>query len=166
MTPTTLFSPCRTYRYSLWRHWGGEGYAMFIGLNPSTADEIQDDPTVRRCIGFAKDWGFGGLCMTNLFAFRATDPQDMKKAIDPIGPENDRALLDLAEHAGVIVAAWGTHGTFRGRDRTVIKLIPRLSYLRLTKDQHPAHPLYLPKTLSPVAWNHATPTTNFEGDTK
>jgi len=74
------FSPCRTFRYSLWHQWGDDslGYAMFIGLNPSTADETLDDPTVRRCINFARDWGYGALCMTNLFAFRSTDPSVMK----------------------------------------------------------------------------------------
>ena len=120
----TIFSPCRTYRYALWREWiGGDGYVMFIGLNPSTADETQDDPTIRRCIAFAKAWGYGGLSMTNLFAFRATDPKKMKAVADPIGPENDAHLLRLARDAGVIVAAWGANGTHRGRDADVRELL-------------------------------------------
>ena len=151
MTRQTVFSPCRTYRYTLWREWiGGDGYAMFVGLNPSTADETQDDPTIRRCIAFAKAWGYAGLCMTNLFAFRATDPKDMKAAADPVGPENDYHLLRLWADAGVVVAAWGANGTHRGRDAEVAKMLRPLHCLALTKDGHPGHPLYLRKTLTPV----------------
>ena len=146
-------SPCRTYRYDLWRSWiGGEGYAMFVGLNPSTADETQDDPTIRRCVAFAKAWGYAGLCMTNLFAFRATDPEDMKRATDPVGPQNDLVLMERAACAGVVVAAWGVHGTYKNRARAVRMMLPKLYYLRLTKDGHPGHPLYLPKTLVPAEW--------------
>jgi hypothetical protein len=147
----TVFSPCRAYRYQLWREWiGGEGYVMFIGLNPSTADETQDDPTIRRCIGFAKAWGYAGLVMTNLFAYRSTDPMIMKAAADPVGPENDAHLLALAEGADVIVAAWGVNGTHRGRDAVMRKMLPALHCLTLTADGHPGHPLYLPKTLTPI----------------
>jgi hypothetical protein len=151
MNRETILSPCRTYRYALWREWiGGEGYAMFVGLNPSTADETQDDPTIRRCIAFAKAWGYGGLCMTNLFAYRATKPKDMKAAADPVGQDNDAHLLTLAAEAGVIVAAWGANGTYRGRDIAVRELLPSLHCLQLTKDGHPGHPLYLLKTLVPI----------------
>lgn len=151
MKKATTFSPCRTYRYSLWREWiGGDGFAMFVGLNPSTADETQDDPTIRRCIAFAKAWGYSGLCMTNLFAFRATDPLVMKRRSDAVGPENDHHLLALSKDAGVVVAAWGAHGTHQGRDAEVKLLLPNLHYLRLTRDGHPGHPLYLPKTLVPI----------------
>lgn len=149
----TIFSPCRTYRYALWRDFGdlaGEGYAMFIGLNPSTADEVSDDPTIRRCIAFAKSWGYGALCMTNLFAFRATDPVDMKAVADPVGPENDYHLQRLASGAGVVVAAWGVHGTHRQRDTAVRSMMPKLHCLRKTGDGHPGHPLYLPKILTPI----------------
>lgn len=150
----TVFSPCRRFRYTLWREWiGGEGYAMFIGLNPSTADEIRDDPTIRRCIAYAKSWGFSGYCMTNLFAFRATDPYVMLRHESPVGEENDSWILRCAERASVIVAAWGTHGSWRGRDVEVRTLLRgRLSCLQLTKDGYPGHPLYLPKTLTPIAW--------------
>lgn len=157
MQKSARFSDCRTYRYSLWRNWRGllsnaNGYAMFVGLNPSTADETSDDNTVRRCIEFARAWGYEGLCMTNLFAFRATDPADMKKADDPVGPENDQTLIDLAKAAGVVIAAWGVHGTYRHRHLAVRAMLPNLHYLRLTKDGHPWHPLYLPKTLTPTEW--------------
>lgn len=147
------FSPNRLYRYDLWRMWlGGEGYAMFVGLNPSTADETQDDPTIRRCIGFARAWGYAGLCMTNLFAFRATKPEEMKRAPDPVGPSNNATLLRHARGAGVVVAAWGAHGVFGKRDYWVREMLGNLHYLRLTKDGHPGHPLYLPKTLVPQPW--------------
>ena len=154
MERTADFSECRKYRYALWRIWGGiTGYAMFVGLNPSTADETVDDPTIRRCISFAQDWGYSGLCMTNIFAYRATKPSDMKCAIDPVGKDNDDWLRDASSGAAVVVAAWGTHGTFAGRHTAVRKLLPNLHYLKLTKDGHPSHPLYLQKTLRPVLWS-------------
>lgn len=152
MERSATLSSCRTYRYALWRRWGRGHYAMFIGLNPSTADEANDDPTIRRCVGFARAWGYDGLCMTNLFAFRATQPADMKKAVEPVGWENDHTLTTLARGAGVVVAAWGAHGTYKRRDQSVRLLVPDLHYLRLTKDGHPAHPLYLPASLRPVVW--------------
>jgi hypothetical protein len=158
MERRTVLSADRVYRYSLWREWiGGEGYAMFIGLNPSTADETVDDPTIRRCVAYAKAWRYGALCMTNLFAFRATDPNVMARAVDPVGPENDAMLLAVANGAGVRIAAWGAHvaqGVLarRCRDTTVKSIMPAMHVLKLTKDGHPAHPLYLPKTLCPIEW--------------
>jgi hypothetical protein len=150
---SATLSPCRTYRYALWRRWGRGPYAMFIGLNPSTADETNDDPTIRQCIGFARSWGYEALCMTNLFAYRATQPADMKKDVEPVGTYNDHTLLSLAREAGVVVAAWGAHGTWLKRDEHVRFLLGRkLHYLRLTKDGHPGHPLYLPASLRPVEW--------------
>ncbi|WP_351189859.1 DUF1643 domain-containing protein [Shewanella sp. TB4-MNA-CIBAN-0142] len=139
-------SDCRNYRYSLWRTWDSEKpYVLFIGLNPSTADEVDDDPTIRRCIEFAKKWGYGGLCMANLFAYRATNPSDMKLTQDPIGKNNDIWLLQLATGAGVVVAAWGNNGTFLGRSTAVLKLIDNLKCLNINKSGEPAHPLYQPK---------------------
>lgn len=155
MEKTATFSTCRKYRYSLWRRWDdffATGYAMFIGLNPSTADETKDDPTVRRCIGYARAWGYAGLCMTNLFAFRATLPGDMMSAENPVGVENNRTLVEMAENAGLVVAAWGIHGMYLGRDNEVSRLIPDLYYLKLTRNGFPAHPLYLPKRLKPIRW--------------
>ena len=153
MGSSALLSPDRKYRYLLYRGWGelsATNYAMFIGLNPSTADETEDDPTIRRCTAFAKSWGFSGLCMTNLFAFRATYPKDMMRAADPIGPHNDMHLKLAAQGAGVVVAAWGALGEYKGRDLQVKSFIGNLRYLRLTKDGHPGHPLYLPKDLRPI----------------
>ena len=150
----TIFSPCRQYRYTLWREWiGGEGYAMFIGLNPSTADETQDDPTIRRCIGYAKAWGYGALCMTNLFAYRATEPTVMLATAEPVGIENDKHLRRCAEQASVVIAAWGCDGVHMNRAAHVRALLPDLHYLRLTKGAHPGHPLYLPAKLQPIKWS-------------
>ena len=128
----------------------GDDYAMFIGLNPSTADEVNDDPTIRRCVAFAKSWGYGAMCMTNLFAFRATAPADMIAASDPVGPDNDVHLIDLARNAGVVVAAWGTNGSHLSRDAAVRALVPSLHCLKKTQAGHPGHPLYLRADLTPI----------------
>jgi hypothetical protein len=145
MDRKTIFSPDRVYRYVLWREWGPryDKYAMFIGLNPSTADETTDDPTVRRCVGFAKAWGYAALCMTNLFAYRSTDPAIMMCQPSPVGPFNDWYLTECARDAGVIVAAWGTHGRHAERDRQVQNLLTCLKCLGVTKDGSPRHPLYV-----------------------
>ena len=151
MKTDAIFSECRKYRYALTRIWDEtKPYAMFIGLTPSTADEIQDDPTVRRCITFAKSWGFGGVCMTNIFAYRATQPADMMAAADPVGPDNDMWLKKLADNAAVIVAAWGNDGSFNNRSTEVISLFQDLKCLKLNKSGEPAHPLYQPKTAVPI----------------
>jgi hypothetical protein len=123
---------------------------MFIGLNPSTADEITDDPTLTRCINYAKSWGYGGVCMVNLFAYRATAPSDMKAASDPIGSENNKWIKNLANEAGLVVAAWGNDGSYLGRSRQVRRIIPDLSCLKINKSGEPAHPLYQAAKLKPV----------------
>jgi hypothetical protein len=152
MKRSASLSPCRRYRYELWRAWGLGPFVMFIGLNPSTADETNDDPTIRRCIAFARSWGYSALCMTNLLAFRATEPSDMLSADDPIGPLNDHTLRTVSSAACVVVAAWGTSGSHLGRDAQVRREIPNLMHLRLTKGGHPGHPLYLPSNLVPHPW--------------
>jgi hypothetical protein len=140
------FSPCRRYRYALWRIWDeSQPCVMWIGLNPSTADETLDDPTIRRCIAFAQTWGYGGIYMLNLFALRATQPRDMRKALDPVGPENLMHLTDYCEVAGLTVACWGCHGAFKDQDLAVSKVLgDDLWCLRLTKHGFPEHPLYVP----------------------
>jgi len=110
---------------------------------------------VRRCQGYARDWGYGGLLMTNLFAFRATDPQVMKAAPDPIGPDNDLYLRNTAKKAGLVVAAWGNHGAFQGRSQEVVRMLKEagaeLRCLKMTGQGEPGHPLYLPKNLQPIS---------------
>jgi hypothetical protein len=129
-------------------------YTMFVGLNPSTADESKDDPTIRRCVGYAKRWGYGALCMTNLFAYRATHRDVLKAYPSPIGPDNDRWLVEAAIKASVVVAAWGIDGLYLQRDQAVIRLLgKKLVCLNKTKDGHPGHPLYLKKNLTPIPFD-------------
>lgn len=129
-----IFSPSRTFRYALWRWWDrGKGYAMFVGLNPSTAGETKDDPTLRRCKRFAADWGYGGVVVTNLFALRARDPKVMLAHSNQTGPENDRWLRQLSSEAGIVVAAWGNRGGHQGRDKAVLKLLGAVYHLGFTK---------------------------------
>lgn len=151
MEATAKFSPCRVYRYTLWRIWGdGKRFVQFIGLNPSTADELKNDPTVRRCIIFAKDWGYDGMCMTNLFAYRSPSPQVMKKQAEPIGEENDKYLMEIAASAELIVAAWGNHGKHRKRDDAIKEMFKsRLTCLATSDGGNPKHPLYLSGALKP-----------------
>lgn len=154
MKTSAEFSPCRTYRYVLWRVWDdSKSIAMFIGLNPSTADEVENDPTVTRCVNFAKDWGYGGLCMTNLFAYRETNRHIMKIQREPIGPENDKWLIKLAKEAEIVVAAWGNDGKHLGRSDIVRELIPTIHHLALNKTGEPSHPLYLKGSLTPQSMN-------------
>jgi hypothetical protein len=143
----------KQYRYALWRIWDRELPAvMFVGLNPSTADARRDDPTLVRCMGFARDWGYGGVYTANLFAYRATEPRDMKQAESPIGPDNDRVILELAGKADKVIATWGNDGAWMNRAAEVRALLPELHYLKMNRSGQPAHPLYLPGSLTPRRW--------------
>ncbi len=142
------FSNDRNYRYALWRTWKpGDGHVLFIGLNPSTADEKEDDPTIRRCIGFAKDSGYGGMNMVNLFAYRATNPREMMKAESPIGPKNNHYLQMYFDPIGFNIACWGIWGVYLNRGQQVRDMLGDecLHCFGLTKNGEPRHPLYLPK---------------------
>lgn len=154
MESNAIFSPDRIYRYALTRYWKkSKPYAMFICLNPSTANETEDDPTVRRCIRYSIDWGYGGFVMTNLFGLRATDPKKMLAHPEPIGPDNDKWIKTLGDGAGIIVAGWGAMGNHLNRDQEIKELLDnQLNYLALTKKGLPRHPLYLKKSLRPVLW--------------
>ena len=156
MKKDAAFSPCRRYRYALWRTWDNtKPTALFIGLNPSTADEENDDPTLIRCMNFAKTWGYGGVCMTNLFAYRATKPKDLLARKRVIGKDNNDWLLKLADKAGVTIAAWGNDGHYQNRAEHVKHLIQPLHYLKMNKSGEPAHPLYLRAELKPTLWHNA-----------
>lgn len=158
MASSATFSPCEQYRYLLSREWDLVKPAVaFIGLNPSTADETADDPTVRRCINYAKGWGFGALRMLNIFAFRATDPKVMKAEHYPVGPSNDLHIESVAREVSMIVCAWGGHGGHRCRDLDVIKLLSGfdLKCLSITKGGRPGHPLYLRKDLELLSFRTA-----------
>jgi hypothetical protein len=157
---TATFDPDRVYRYCLSRTWDPTGPRVnFLMLNPSTADALVLDPTVRRCVGFARSWGFGAVEVTNLFALRATDPRTLVAHTDPVGAGNDRAIADAARRADRVLVAWGTWGVHRGRGAEVAGLIDRLGVrpmaLRLTKSGHPGHPLYVRGDAEPAPWTPA-----------
>ena len=141
------------YRYSLIRHWEPwKPKVLFVMLNPSTADANIDDPTIRRCINFAKSWGCGELEVVNLFAYRATNPKELKECEDPIGPENDMHISRAAMGKDKIILAWGTNGSLLGRDRQVKDILYSLhtQCLQQTKDGHPKHPLYVAANVEPI----------------
>lgn len=148
MERAASFSSCGRYRWSLTRRWDADPLKPrlgFIMLNPSTADAYSDDPTIRRCIGFARLWGFAGLEVRNLFAFRATKWEELKSAANPVGRRNDVAIRDSIERCQVIVIAWGAHGALHNRDRKVIDMIRgrQLFCLGMTEAGQPRHPLYV-----------------------
>jgi hypothetical protein len=107
MRSPALLSPCRRYRFALWRRWDIGPQVLFVMLNPSTADEAMDDPTIRRCIGLARSWGFSALAVGNLFAYRTTSPADLSASADPVGSKNDHWLHRLHEESSLTIAAWG-----------------------------------------------------------
>ena len=157
---TATFSADRRYRYLLTRSWDEALPTVnFVMLNPSTADAFELDPTNRRCVGFARRWGYGSMVTTNVFAWRSTDPKGVRTPNDPVGPANDAFLVESARSADLVVAAWGVHaetGPLRGRGAQVRALLDgagvALHVLRLTKGGHPAHPLYLPAASDPESW--------------
>ncbi len=147
-----VYSDCGGYRYLLTRVWDDTApRALFVMLNPSTATEMQNDPTVERCERRARALGFGAFRVTNIFAWRATDPRDMRAQPDPVGPENDAALLQSLDWAAGesdrIICAWGAHGAYLGRGLAVERLLRRagrpLHHLGLTQAGAPKHPLYI-----------------------
>jgi hypothetical protein len=152
------FSPCRTWRYTLWRVWEPSlPTFVVIGLNPSTADEVRNDPTVRRCMGFALREGCGRLVMMNMFGYRATYPRDMLSAPDPVGPGNIAALRKVVrQKPHYIVAAWGTHGSDEQAAR-IGDVCGELWCFGVTRSGAPKHPLYLRATTPLVPWNEYTP---------
>ncbi|WP_300747618.1 DUF1643 domain-containing protein [Pseudomonas sp.] len=142
------------YRYLLSREWAAGPRICFIMLNPSTADASEDDPTIRRCIGFATALGAGAIDVVNLFALRATDPAELRKHAAPEGPENIVHIARAASGAEMVICAWGAHAFAKPRARVVLGVLASMSItphcLRQTKDGHPAHPLYLPSSLRPA----------------
>lgn len=150
------FSPCRRYRYALWREWDpSKPTVVFCGLNPSTADENDDDPTIRRCLRFAREWGFGHLVMLNVYGWRSTDPRGLLEVNDPTGPENLAIILRWAQRARLFVCCWGNGirhiDGFRLRQELRSKGV-RLHVLKLTAQGQPWHPLYLRSDSWPVTW--------------
>jgi hypothetical protein len=141
------------YRYMLTRQWGaGNNFINFILLNPSTADHQIDDPTVKSCIALTVNNGFDGFYITNLFAFRATQPSDLKKASDPFGPENEKYLKRYNKLCSITIVAWGNHGSFLGGSERVLDIFKRkpLHCLAKNKSGAPKHPLYVRRDTKPV----------------
>jgi len=152
-----LYSDCERYRYALTRIWEPKGQrALFIMLNPSTATEVQNDPTVERCERRARALGFGAFRVCNIFAWRDTDPRAMRAAAEPVGPENDAAIVTACDWADRIICAWGTHGAHLERGAAVTRLLRSaglpLWHLGLSKAGHPKHPLYISYSKQPVEW--------------
>lgn len=151
-----VYSDCETYRYLLTRRWADGPKALFIMLNPSTATEVQNDPTVERCERRARTLGFGSFRVTNIFAYRATDPKVMRAAADPVGPENDKAILQSLDWADQVICAWGNHGLHLDRGARVQALLHAtgrpLLHLGLTGQNQPKHPLYISYDQQPERW--------------
>lgn len=149
-------SPDGVYRYRLWRRWEGgvkRGPVNFVMLNPSTADGRKDDATIRRCVCFARTWGYDRMVVTNLYGLRARDPAQLIDHPDPIGPKNNAYLAETAEQSVLVVAAWGNLGAQREDvGLKILRPYADVYALRLTRDGHPAHPLYLPGHLRPELW--------------
>lgn len=153
-----VYSDCESYRYELSRVWEGKGdHVLFVMLNPSTATELRNDPTIERCERRARMLGFGGMSIANLFGFRATDPRDLRAAPEPIGDNNDTELLRLAQQADMVIAAWGVHGAHLERGPQMADWLRSkgiaLHHLGLTRDGHPRHPLYLRYDVAPTLWD-------------
>lgn len=154
MEKKAIISKDKIYRYKLSRTWDStKPTILFIGLNPSIANENVDDPTITRCINFAKDWGYGTLLMANLFAFRSTYPKDIYLIDDPIGKDNDHYLLECVTQSDLIVACWGNNGTYMNREKVITELIPNLYCLQKNKNGTPHHPLRPPRNIHPLPFN-------------
>ena len=155
------FSPCRRFRYSWKARWESGKLLNFLLLNPSTADEFKSDPTVSRCIEHAKRMDMPGVVVTNIFAFRATDPIELRRAIarseDVVGEENDRYILRMARNAAKVIVGYGNNGEISNRGKAVVDMlsedgIPLFFLGSLTQKGNPRHPLYLKYTTSPILW--------------
>jgi len=160
-----MISECERYRYGLWRDWPDllnmeKRRVCWVMLNPSTADAEEDDPTIRRCIGFAKSWGYTGIIVVNLFAFRATRPADLLHLTqaEGIGPENDATIREAVTSSltGLVVCAWGTNAPL-DREREVLRIIRSEGVVphavHLTASGTPGHPLYVSRANKPIALN-------------
>lgn len=175
MNYDTVLSKDRKYRYQLFREvtpdpgecpFANNDYLMFIGLNPSTADEKYDDATIRICKKYAARWGFRRLCMANLFAYRETNPEACFRVKDPIGPSNNFTLMDLAAGAGLIVAVWGRWGCAMERDLIVLNFLADypIYVLKFNADWSPHHPLRMQTVAAPTRWMEADRIGNMKRD--
>jgi hypothetical protein len=156
-TSVAVYSDCERYRFRLGRQWGDDPQLVCILLNPSTATETRNDPTVERCERRARAMGFGGVQVVNLFAWRSTDPRGLRAASDPVGPGNDAVLLDAAGRSGMVLCGWGLNGALQGRGAEVAALLDgagvALWHLGLTTAGAPRHPLYVGYAQAPLRWD-------------
>ncbi len=154
-----IYSDCGRYRYSLTRTWKPSGRrALYVMLNPSTATEVRNDPTVERCERRSRSAGFGAFRVCNIFAWRSTDPAELRIASDPVGPDNDAMISASCRWADWILCAWGNHGTILDRGAAAERLLreagPTLHHFGITKQGHPRHPLYVSYTTRAKPWTH------------
>lgn len=151
-----IYSDCETYRYALTREWGKGPRLLWVMLNPSTASELANDPTVERCERRSRGLGYGGFRVVNLFALRATDPRRLRQVADPVGPQNGAALVEAADWADAILCGWGRDGALFGQDRAVMPLLRQsgkaICHLGLTQAGQPKHPLYIGYAVQPMPW--------------
>lgn len=142
------FNEDRTKRYLLWRIWDDEKpLLMMVCLNPSTANEVENDNTVTRCINFAKSHSYGGLYLGNLFPIRSTDPSLLYDLADPRDDCNDKILIETRMMVDFCIIAWGNHGLINGHGKKMAELLAPVKCFRITKQGMPQHPLYLPKNI-------------------
>lgn len=156
-----IFSSCRQYRFTLWRRWDySRAPVAFIMLNPSTADEVKNDPTVERCERRARAMGAGGVTVLNVFALRSTDPKALYSHADPVGPGNDAAIVMACSEASMVICAWGGHGRYLDRGRKVIELLETNGIkpycLHINSDGTPKHPLYVGYAVAPIPYELRT----------
>ena len=157
VTSCAVYSDCGHYRTLLMREWRGSGPKLaFVLLNPSTATELRNDPTIERCERRARALGYGAFRVANLFAYRATRPKELVLQADPVGPENDAAILESVDWADTVICAWGVHGQYLHRGPQVEHLLRArradLFHLGLTQAGHPRHPLYVSYVQQPLPW--------------
>ena len=151
-----VFSRCGQYRYVIWRCWDSNlPSVLFIGLNPSTANATNDDPTLRRFIDFALKWDYGSVYVVNLFAFRTTNPKRLFRVKNPVGPRNNVWIRKLIKRSSRVFVAWGNFGSYNERSDEVLKLIPEAYCLKINRSGQPSHPLYLPKSATPRLFHRA-----------
>jgi hypothetical protein len=155
-----LLSPCRRYRYLLWRIWDPALPVLtYLMLNPATADEVDNDPTITRCQKRAQLLGMGGMRVANLFAWRSAYPEDLAHQVDPVGPDNDRVIVQACQDSEYVICGWGKHGGFQSRDRAVIDILKAAKVdvraLRINADGSPGHPLYISYEVLPTAFELA-----------
>ena len=150
---SAIYSPDKLHRYVLKRTWpvGNDKLVTFVLLNPSTATEYQDDPTIRRCVRFAIQWGYSGLYILNLFGYRATLPSAMRKADDPVGPDNLRYIKETQTE--LVVIGWGNHGVYLDQDKLVLKELNNPMALGINQNKTPKHPLYVPYSAELISYS-------------